>query len=121
MVLIVKIVSVIILIYGCVLVLKPKTLKRLVDAVKKEKRFQLVNGIKTVVAALLVLAAPSCGIPWIVFLVGGLGVLGGIIVFIMKDKIKERFFSWVEELPNKKIVVIGIAAAVIGALLSLAA
>jgi len=106
MVLIVKIVSVVIIIYGCMVVLKPRIMKKIVEEIKKDKMIYKINGVKTVISLLLVLAAASCSVPWIVFLIGSLGLLGGACVFIFKKKVihfrHKYFFHIINVFRSKK-------------------
>jgi len=121
MVLIVKIFSVIIIIYGCVLVLRPKILKKIVEEMKKNNNIYVINGIKSAISALLVVAAPSTRVPWIVFFFGALGLLTGICMFLFKKNMVERIIAWIEARSTQQVCVMGTVAVVVGVLLALAA
>ncbi|MBU1083503.1 MAG: hypothetical protein ABIG55_04665 [Candidatus Omnitrophota bacterium] len=121
MVLIVKVVSVAIIIWGCVIVLKPRIMKKMVEYMKKEKMFMKVNIIKTVVSVLLVLSASSCGVPWVIFLIGGLGLLSGVSALLLKKKAVDSIINWLETRSVKQICMLGTVVVAVGALLAIAA
>lgn len=96
-------------------------MKRVIEEIKKDKMIYKINGVKTIISLLLVLAASSCSVPWIVFLLGALGLLGGACVFIFKKKVIDKFILWLEARSTKQICMLGTVAVIIGVLLALAA
>ena len=118
MVLIVKVFSIAIIIYGCLLMLRPGILKKILEYMKEGNRAYIASGIKAVVGILFMFAASACSIPWIIFLLGALAALGGIAAFVIKKKVMVQMLEWAEKKPVR---VIGAAALVMGILLSIAA
>ena len=96
MVLLVKALSIAIIIYGCVLVLRPGTLKKVFDYISVDNRIYTVSVIKGVIGLIMLLAAASCRIPWIVFLLGGLTLLGVILAFVFKKEVLGKVMTWLE-------------------------
>ena len=120
MVLVVKIVSIAIIVYGCLIVLRPTVVKEVLSFVKEENRFYIASGTKAFFGILFLIAAKQCAIPWIIFLFGALSILGGAIGLIMKKKAIDKFIQYWEGKPTKQLSVLGIVALVIGILLVLA-
>jgi hypothetical protein len=121
MVLLVKVLSVVIIIYGCFLILRPNTLKNVLDWMKEGNRVYTASVIKAVIGFVMILAASSCRISWIVFVLGLLALLSGASVFFIKKSSLHRMVEWLEKKSPKEASIIGTAALCMGVLLTLAA
>ncbi len=119
--LIVKLIGIVVVVYGCVIVLRPSTLKKILEFGKEEKNIYIGSGIKIVFGVLLMLAASSCLIPWVVMFWGALTAFGGVAVFIIKKNVILDLMNWVEKLPPRKVYYLGAFALIVGVSLALAA
>jgi len=119
MVLLVKILSIAIIVYGCMLFLRPTILKPIVEYVKEGNRIYIANGIKIVIGIILLLASAGAQIPWLIFVLGALTVLTGAASFFVKKEVVTGIIKWLEKAKNKQIQLIGIIALAIGVLLAL--
>jgi len=120
MILLVKLLSIVVIIYGCLLILKPSILKVIFEYMKKQNRVYVAGGVKALVGVVLIVAAPSCEISWIVFFLGALSVFGGSATFLLKKKAVVQIMEWVEKKPDWHVYLVGAVALAIGVLLALA-
>jgi uncharacterized membrane protein HdeD (DUF308 family) len=120
MILLVKLFSIVVIIYGCLLILKPGILKVVFEYAKKKNRVYVAGGVKALVGVVLVIAASSCEIPWIVFFLGALCVFGGAATFLLKKTAVVQMMEWVEKKPDWHVYLVGAIALAIGVLLALA-
>lgn len=121
MVLITKLIAIVIIIYGCLLVMRPGLLKQLVEYAEKGKRFYIISGVKSILGVIMILAANNCSIPWVVLFFGALSLLGGVLVFVFQKNFIDAYIKKMDSLTEKQISVIGVVAVAVGALLALAA
>jgi len=120
MVLIVKIVSILVIFYGCLAVLRPDTLKKVLEYMKKGNRIYYASGIKLGIGVLMMIAAKYCNITWIILFFGALSVFGGAMGFVVKKSFVLKIIEWYEKKSQKKIYLAGISILLIGVLLALA-
>ncbi|MFH1846037.1 MAG: hypothetical protein ABH869_00580 [Candidatus Omnitrophota bacterium] len=120
MVLFTKLISITIMVYGCLLALRPTIMRKIVDYVKQKKRVYAASGIKACIGIVLMFAASYCTISWIVFFLGAVSVLSGILVFLIKKSAVTKIIEWWEKKPLKSYRMAGIFALILGVLLTLA-
>ena len=120
MVLLVKLFSIIVMLMGSLLVLRPSMLKKVVEYVRDKNRVTVIGVVRIVVGIILLVAASYCSIPWIVRLFGGLILLGGILVFLLKKNFQGRIMEWLESRKKKHVITIGGVVLALGIILILA-
>lgn len=121
MVLIVKIVSIAIIIYGCLVVLRPDTLTELMEKVKKGGNIYIASGIKAIIGLIFVIAASSCSVPWIIRFFGALALFGGLVGFIIKKSVIVSMVDWIEKQPPRFMYYYSALVLLMGILMVLAA
>ena len=121
MVLTVKLISIVIIIWGCFVILRPSILKKVIDWIKQEKRIYLVGIIRGALGIFLVIASPLCRGPRVVLFLGALAVFSGILVFVIKESVIEKILAWWESAPIRYVYMAGTLILLIGVLLTLAA
>jgi len=121
MVFLVKILSVLVVVFGCLVMLKPSIIKSIVSYVKVDNRIYIAAIVRSIIGAVLMLAAQYCSVPWIVLFLGALLVFTAIVCFVVKKEIIEGMLNWAENASSKKIYIIGGVALAVGILLSLGA
>lgn len=119
MVLLLKLVSIFMIVYGCLLMLKPKVLKKIIEYISEGNRVYIATGIKVVIGAIMMMASSACRISWFVLFMGALIVLLSITCFFLKKKIIIDLLGKFKELPRKKIFMVGMGALIMGVLLIL--
>ncbi len=121
MVLLVKLVAIAIIIYGCVLTLKPVVFKSIIKYVESKKSRYVSIGMKIFLGLVFLVAASECRISWVVRFFGAAGVLGGAVALLLKESVVDDIIKWAEEISESQILFFGTVALVLGVLLVLAA
>jgi len=121
MILIVKLVSIAIIVYGCLIVLRPDTLKKVIGKAKEGNIIYIASMVKGVIGLLFILAAASCSVPWIIRFFGALSIFGAIVAFVIKRSVIISIMDWVEKQPARFNYYYGIMALLMGVLMALAA
>ncbi|MFH1305902.1 MAG: hypothetical protein ABIH74_05840 [Candidatus Omnitrophota bacterium] len=122
MVLLVKVLSIVLIVYGCLIVLRPGIFKKILEYAKKKKeRIYIASGAKAALGVLLVFASFKCRVSWIVLVMGGLMILGGIAGFLIKKEVVNKMLDWAEARSTRDMYMLGGAALAFGVLLALAA
>jgi len=121
MVLIVKLIAIAIIIYGCIVVLRPRVKKVVIEYIKQDNRIYIANGVKTAVGIFMLIAASSCRVPWVILVIGGLAALSGIALFLVKKNVINDIIAWIESRHMKQVRIIGAVIIAVGALIAIAA
>ncbi|MBL7073135.1 MAG: hypothetical protein ISS33_05090 [Candidatus Omnitrophica bacterium] len=121
MVLLVKLISILVILYGCLIVLRPDTLKKVLDYVKKDNTIYYASAGKLIAGVIMMIAAKYCSIPWIILFFGALSVFGGAMGFVLKKSFVLKMMDRIEGLLQKKMFIAGISVLVVGILIALAA
>jgi uncharacterized membrane protein HdeD (DUF308 family) len=121
MVLLVNLLAIAIVVYGCLLVLRPEFLRQIFDRLKEGANIYFASAIKSVAGFVLLISANSARVPWIVLLYGALMVFSGILAFVIKKNFITGLLDWVENQPPRFTYYVGITAILLGVILSLAA
>ncbi|MFH1394603.1 MAG: hypothetical protein ABIH09_00395 [Candidatus Omnitrophota bacterium] len=121
MVLIVKLISIVVIFYGCLVFLRPDVLKKVLKYAMQENKVYPMLGIKLVTGIVMMFAAKYCSIPWMILFFGALSVFGGAMGFVLKKAFVVKVLTWGENYIQKKTYFAGICILVVGVLLALAA
>lgn len=121
MVLLVKILAVIMVLYGFLVVLKPDTLRKVSDQFKDSKKLYWAAGIKFFAGVLLLFAAGGCALPWFIKFIGAAMMLSSIVCFFLKKEVLAGFIDWLGEKGPERSYYLGAAFMAIGVLLVLSA
>jgi len=121
MVLIVKLISIIVILYGCLAILRPDTLKKIIGYFKKDNKIYYAAGTKLILGIIMMAASKYCSIPWIILFFGALSVFGGAMSFILKKPFILKIIDWWEKNLLKNVYLVGIGILLVGVLLALAA
>lgn len=121
MVLLVKLFSVLVIVLGCVLILRPGFLRKMLAWVKEDKHVYMIGVIRVIVGILLVIASTYCRITWIVLFIGALLTFSGIVLMILRYGVLVRLIEWWETRPARCACLLGAVTLLFGVLLALAA
>jgi len=121
MVLLVKVLSIAIIVYGCSVMLRPRLIKKVVEWAKEGNNVAIANAAKVVIGIILMIASSYCSVPWVVLFLGALSAFTGALAFVIKKNIVMHLLDWVDQQPSKTVYALGIVFLAIGALLALAA
>ncbi|MBD3296928.1 MAG: hypothetical protein GF392_06120 [Candidatus Omnitrophica bacterium] len=120
MVFLTKLISIAIIIYGCMLVLRPEMLKDVLDFIRKGNRAYVASTVKAVLGGVMILAAPDCRVPWVILFFGSLSLLLGAVMFLFKKAVIKSFIRWWEQRTPGELNLAGIAVLALGIILILA-
>jgi len=120
-VMLVKLFAIAIILWGCYIIYKPEILKKVIGWVKEKNNIYIVGGLRAVVGVLLLLFASSCRVPWIVFLLGSIAILSGVLIYILKKETLFKIIEWMENLKKKQLYTMATIVIVIGIVIALAA
>lgn len=121
MVLLVNLMAIALIIYGCLVALRPEVLRTMFDRLKEGANIYFASGIKSIAGIILIVAANSSRVPWIVLLYGAMMVFSGILAFVIKKNFITGFIDWIESQPPRFTYYGGGVVILLGVILSLAA
>ena len=121
MVLLVKILGVIMVLYGFLIVIKPDTLAKVSDHFKDSKKIYWAAGVKFFAGVLLLFAAGGCAMPWFIKFTGASMMLSSIVCFFLKKEVLAGLIDWLGKKGPEKAFYPGSAFMIIGVLLVLSA
>ena len=120
MVVIVKIISLALVIFGCLVVLRPGTLKQIIEKAKEGNKMYIAGALKAVIGIIFVIAAPNCAVAWVIRFFGALALFGGLMCFILKRSFIVSIMDWVERQPARFTYYYGIFVVLLGVVIALA-
>ena len=117
MVILVKLLGIIIAVFGVIYLLKPNIMKPYVAFWKRGKRIHIGAVLSLLIGIILLLAASQCAVSWFVAAFGILGLIKGIVLFVLRQEKAISMINWWAERPIAFLRVHALFALVVGALL----
>jgi len=117
MVILVKFLGIIIVVFGVIYLLNPKMMKPYMAFWKKGKRLYMGAALSLLIGIVLLLAASQCAVSWFVALFGILGLIKGIVLFVLRQEKAISMINWWAERPIAFLRAHALFALVVGALL----
>ena len=121
MVFIVKLLSIIVVVFGCLVILRPDTLKTIFGWVKEGNRIYMLSVVRGLVGVFLILASPGCAVPNTILFFGALLLFSSIAIFLFKKSAVMSLVDWWLARPVRHIYIAGTVVLIIGAIIALAA
>ncbi|MFZ5801583.1 MAG: hypothetical protein ACOY3K_00510 [Candidatus Omnitrophota bacterium] len=121
MLLVVKLIGILMTVFGVCLILKPEWIRRIAEYVKEGKRIYGAGVVRIVCGTLLFLGAGACRWPKFVVLIGILFVLSGAVIFFIKPERQQALFQWWLDRPMEVLRYMAIVPLSLGVLVLLAA
>lgn len=115
-----KLVGMIVLTTGVLCLVHPSIIRRLIAFWIYKDRLYYMGGIRIVIGIILMLAAGSAVVPWIVYLIGVLPIAGGILIFALGLEKNKEMIAVIQSKPNKMFRALSAVPIAVGALLILA-
>ena len=112
-----RFVAVIFIVAGCILMLRPDMVKRLIEYVKEGSRIYAVGVLRIIVGLILMSVSPQSRITWVVFLLGLLAAASGIAIFVLKKENSLRLADRILSGPADKLNRLGLIPLLLGILL----
>ena len=100
---VIKVIGLLFMVMGIWLAARPEAIKQLLSFFKKGKRLYIAGGIRLVLAIVFLLSARECDVVWFIILVGILFLIGGLLIFTMKQ---EKLKGWIDWWLGKSDIVI---------------
>ncbi|MFC1708572.1 hypothetical protein ACFL2J_00735 [Candidatus Omnitrophota bacterium] len=105
----VKLMGIIVMVFGVVYFVKPNLMKKMASFFAKDKWIYVGGILSFIIGIVFLRAASQCAISWLVILLGLLAILKGVLVFVLgQQKIK----SLLDKLNKKTLKTLRIYALV---------
>jgi len=117
MLILAKLIAIFFVVVGCAMFLRPQLFKKLIEYLKKDNNVYVAAVIRTVFGLILIAAAFESSVTWLVFLIGLVAVISGIVIFIVGKETVVVLMDKIAAKPGKKIAVLGMIPLAVGALL----
>ena len=117
MVTLVKSLGIVIVVFGVIYLLNPNIMKAYMAFWKKGKRLYMGAALSLLIGIILLVAASQCVVSWFVALFGILGLIKGIVLFVLKPEKAISMLNWWAERPVAFLRVHALFALVVGMLL----
>ena len=121
MVILVKLLGIVLVVFGVVYLLNPNIMKQYIAFWKKGKRLYAGAAASLLIGIILLLAASQCAVSWFVTAFGILALIKGIVLFVLKPEKVMPMMEWWLQKPVAFLRGHAIIAIVIGVLLIYAA
>lgn len=121
MVALVKLLGIVIIVLGVHCLLNPSKMKSYVDFWKKGKRIYMGACLSLLIGVIFLFAAPQCRVSWFVTIFGILGLIKGVVIFVLSREKTISMLNWWAEKQVKFLRVHASFALIIGTLLILSA
>jgi len=117
MVILVRLLGIIIVIFGVIYLFKPNIIKPYVDFWKKGRRLCVGGILSLLMGVVLLLAASQCKVGWLVSVFGILGLIKGMVLLVLKREKAISVITWLAERPPVSLRVYAFFAILVGTLL----
>ncbi len=121
MVITVRIIGIVFVLASILYLLKPLLIKRIMEFFKWGSRIYLVGIIRLVLAVVFLLAARECKYFWVIFALGILLLISGVLVFILGPKKIRPILEWFQKQSILFLRLLSIIALAIGIVIIIAA
>ena len=110
----IKIIGMVFALAGIVWVLKPEVLKRVMEFFQKGKRLYLVAVVRLVLAVVFLVAARECDVPWLIFALGIVLLISGLLTFVLGPERLKPILGWWQKRSCLLIRILGLFALAVG-------
>ncbi len=117
MVILVKLFGIVIVVFGVYYMLNPNMMKPYVAFWKKGKRLYMGGALSLLIGIIFLLAASQCKVGWFVTLLGIMGLIKGIALFVLRQEKAIAMINWWAERPVAFLRTHALVAIIFGALL----
>ncbi|MHA2231107.1 MAG: hypothetical protein ACXAB4_01265 [Candidatus Hodarchaeales archaeon] len=121
MVFAIRIIGVVFGLLGILLLVKPDVLGTILEFVKQGKRLYFVAILRFVLGAIFLLGARECDVTWLIFVLGILLIMKGLVVFLLGPAKLGPKLDWWKGQSNLRIRGFSLVAVAFSALIIYAA
>lgn len=113
----IKLIGIYLIAIGVVVLFTPKAYNKILKFFRKEKRVYIAGILRIFLGILFLSAAQQSRLKIFLVVIGILTVIGGILIFVPKQKKLQEMIDWFDKIPSIFIRLWGIVAIILGALL----
>lgn len=117
MVILVRALGIVVTCMGLAVLLNPDVLKAIMNFWKQGKRIYLAGTVRIIFGTIFLVTAPLCRQAIIIYILGSLMIIGGLIIFLTNREWIYKMLDWWQARPPAVVKIMGLAALVIGALI----
>ena len=110
-------IGIIFLVLGVVNLVRPATIRSLINFAKVGRRVYIGGLVRIIIGLLLLLGASVASVPLIPIIVGIVACVSGILIYVLGRERMHAFLAWWQVLPDNKLRIVPVIAAIIGILL----
>src|SRR4030042_5913861 len=118
---VIKIIGIVIVAIGIVYVLKPSLMKRLFEFFKKGSRLYAAAPIRLVLAVIFLIGARECKQFWVIFVLGILFLISGILVLLLGPQKLVPILEWFQRQPEILQRIVALIVLAVGAVIIISA
>lgn len=121
MVSIVKLIGIIMVAFSSVYFFKPAVMKKVIKFWKDKRKLYWGASLSLLIGVLFLLVASFCVFPPFIYLVGGISVLKGLTLFILRPEDSKKWLDQIGKLSSGRLRIIAVVSLALGALIILSA
>jgi len=91
---IIKILGIVFIVFGILYFTRPEIMERMIEFFKQGKRIYLAGLLRFALAIIFLIGARECHRFWIIFTLGILFLIGGVLIFVLGPEKIRRIFDW---------------------------
>jgi len=110
-----KIIGMVIVAIGTAIAINPHTFKFVMNFWKKGKNIYIAGGLRIVFGVIFLMIGGQCKVPAVIYTLSALMLIGGGLIFALKEEMIHNIFVWWEMRPQYLIRAMGLFALAIGA------
>ena len=120
-VIVIKILGLVIAAIGIVYIIKPSVMNRIIEFFKKGKRLYIAAPLRLALAVVFLLGARECRYFWVIFALGILFLITGILVLVLGPKKLTPMLEWWLKQPTLLLRLIALITVVFGVIIIISA
>ena len=120
-VIVIKILGLVIVAIGIVYIIKPSVMNRIIEFFKKGKRLYIAAPLRLALAVVFLLGARECRYFWVIFALGILFLITGILVLVLGPKKLTPMLEWWLKQPTLLLRLIALITVVFGVIIIISA
>lgn len=116
MVILVRFIGILMACMGAIVILSPNVMKKMISFWRKGNRLYAGGVVRVLLGVVFLLSAPQTRLTGVIYTLGILMLLGGIVIFILGVKKLKAILDWWDKLPHYILRLMGFLILAIGAL-----
>ncbi len=121
MAIVIQILGIVIVAIGIVYIIKPSVMNRMIEFFKKGKRLYIAAPLRLALAVVFLLGARECRYFWVIFALGILFLITGILVLVLGPKKLTPMLEWWLKQPTLLLRLIALITVVFGVIIIISA